>query len=164
MSFEIYNYSVDKDPYDWCLTQSKRLKAIDPQMKIQMSNNRLLTQMPGELEHAIKFRCNQSFTLDVIANTLQDLRKRTNIEKYSPYKSNSFREKISFRLNIKDKPKERIAEFTENTEENRPEFAIGEEPLGKIRGHDIELYLDVERPYPPMLRRHPYSESLETKT
>ncbi|MBW0581610.1 hypothetical protein O181_121325 [Austropuccinia psidii MF-1] len=26
---------------------------------------------------------------------------------------------------------------------NRPEFAIGEEPLGKIRGHDIELYLDV---------------------
>ncbi|MBW0539034.1 hypothetical protein O181_078749 [Austropuccinia psidii MF-1] len=36
---------------------------------------------------------------------------------------------------------------------NRPAFAIGEDPLGKIRGHDIELYLDVERPYPPMLRR-----------
>ncbi|MBW0589176.1 hypothetical protein O181_128891 [Austropuccinia psidii MF-1] len=35
---------------------------------------------------------------------------------------------------------------------NRPAFAIGEEPLGKIRGHDIEVYLDVERPYPPMLR------------
>ncbi|MBW0465380.1 hypothetical protein O181_005095 [Austropuccinia psidii MF-1] len=46
---------------------------------------------------------------------------------------------------------------------NRPEFAIGEEQLGKIRGHDIELYLDVERPYPPMLRRPPYSESLETR-
>ncbi|MBW0544243.1 hypothetical protein O181_083958 [Austropuccinia psidii MF-1] len=27
---------------------------------------------------------------------------------------------------------------------NRPAFAIGEEPLGKIKGHDIELYLDVE--------------------
>ncbi|MBW0522929.1 hypothetical protein O181_062644 [Austropuccinia psidii MF-1] len=35
---------------------------------------------------------------------------------------------------------------------NRPAFAIVVEPLGKIRGHDIELYLDVERPYPPMLR------------
>ncbi|MBW0543355.1 hypothetical protein O181_083070 [Austropuccinia psidii MF-1] len=46
---------------------------------------------------------------------------------------------------------------------NRPAFAIGEEPLGKIRGHDIELYLDVERPYPPMLRRPPYPESLETR-
>ncbi|MBW0481946.1 hypothetical protein O181_021661 [Austropuccinia psidii MF-1] len=46
---------------------------------------------------------------------------------------------------------------------NIPAFAIGEEPLGNIRGHDIELYLDVERPYPPMLRRPPYPESLETR-
>ncbi|MBW0555756.1 hypothetical protein O181_095471 [Austropuccinia psidii MF-1] len=35
---------------------------------------------------------------------------------------------------------------------NRPAFAIDEEPLGQIRGHDIELYLDVERPYPGMLK------------
>ncbi|MBW0504936.1 hypothetical protein O181_044651 [Austropuccinia psidii MF-1] len=46
---------------------------------------------------------------------------------------------------------------------NRPELAIGEEHLGKIRGHGIELYLDVERPYPPMLRRPPYPEILETR-
>ncbi|MBW0530655.1 hypothetical protein O181_070370 [Austropuccinia psidii MF-1] len=46
---------------------------------------------------------------------------------------------------------------------NRPEFPIGEEPLGKIRGHDIELHLDVERPYPPMLRRPPYPTILETR-
>ncbi|MBW0515159.1 hypothetical protein O181_054874 [Austropuccinia psidii MF-1] len=46
---------------------------------------------------------------------------------------------------------------------NRLAFSIGEEPLGKIRGHDEELYLDVERPYPPMLRRPPYPESLETR-
>ncbi|MBW0539901.1 hypothetical protein O181_079616 [Austropuccinia psidii MF-1] len=47
--------------------------------------------------------------------------------------------------------------------ENRPAFSIGEEPFGKIRGHDIELYLDVARPYPPMLRRPPYPASLETR-
>ncbi|MBW0481531.1 hypothetical protein O181_021246 [Austropuccinia psidii MF-1] len=46
---------------------------------------------------------------------------------------------------------------------NRLTFAIGEEPLGNIRGHNIELYLDVERSYPPMLRRPPYAESLETR-
>ncbi|MBW0547270.1 hypothetical protein O181_086985 [Austropuccinia psidii MF-1] len=46
---------------------------------------------------------------------------------------------------------------------NRPAFAIGEEPLGKIKGHDIELYLDVEIPYPPMLRRPPCPASLETR-
>ncbi|MBW0476941.1 hypothetical protein O181_016656, partial [Austropuccinia psidii MF-1] len=46
---------------------------------------------------------------------------------------------------------------------NRPAFAIGEEPLRSIIGHDIELYLDVERPYPPMLRTPPYPASLETR-
>ncbi|MBW0480390.1 hypothetical protein O181_020105 [Austropuccinia psidii MF-1] len=40
----------------------------------------------------------------------------------------------------------------------RPAFSIGEEPLAKNRGHDIELYLDVDRPYPPMQRRPPYPE------
>ncbi|MBW0529549.1 hypothetical protein O181_069264 [Austropuccinia psidii MF-1] len=45
---------------------------------------------------------------------------------------------------------------------DRPAFAIGEELLGNIRGHDIELNLDVERPHPPMLRRPPYPEILET--
>ncbi|MBW0539896.1 hypothetical protein O181_079611 [Austropuccinia psidii MF-1] len=46
---------------------------------------------------------------------------------------------------------------------NRSAFAIGEEPLGKIKGLDIELYLNVERPYAPMLRRPPYPASLGTR-
>ncbi|MBW0518614.1 hypothetical protein O181_058329 [Austropuccinia psidii MF-1] len=46
---------------------------------------------------------------------------------------------------------------------NRPAVSIGEEALGKIGGHDIELYLYVERPYPPMLRRSSHPESLETR-
>ncbi|MBW0559654.1 hypothetical protein O181_099369 [Austropuccinia psidii MF-1] len=37
MSFEDDKYSVEKDPYKWCLRQSKRLKAIDPQMITQMN-------------------------------------------------------------------------------------------------------------------------------
>ncbi|MBW0562887.1 hypothetical protein O181_102602 [Austropuccinia psidii MF-1] len=45
---------------------------------------------------------------------------------------------------------------------NRPSFVIGEEPLGRIRGHDTELYIDVERPYQPMVRRPQYPESLQT--
>ncbi|MBW0496697.1 hypothetical protein O181_036412 [Austropuccinia psidii MF-1] len=46
---------------------------------------------------------------------------------------------------------------------NIPAFAIAEEPLGKIRGHYIELYLDVERPYPPMLKIPKYPASLGTR-
>ncbi|MBW0559883.1 hypothetical protein O181_099598 [Austropuccinia psidii MF-1] len=112
MSFDNDKYSVDKDPYEWCLRQSKRLKAIDPQMNIQMRNHKLLTQLPGELEHAVKCRCNQNCTLDDIANTLQDIRKRTNIGKFTPYKSSGFREKQPFRVEFKDKPRERVAEVT----------------------------------------------------
>ncbi|MBW0586000.1 hypothetical protein O181_125715 [Austropuccinia psidii MF-1] len=102
--------TLDKDTYEWCLRQSKRLKAIDPQMNIQMRNHKLLTQLPKELENAVKCRCNQNCTLDDIANTLQDIRKRTNIRKLTPYKSSSFKEKQPFRVEFKDKPKERVAE------------------------------------------------------
>ncbi|MBW0521848.1 hypothetical protein O181_061563 [Austropuccinia psidii MF-1] len=112
MSFDNDKYSVDIDPYEWCLRQSKRLKAIDPQMNIQMRNHKLPKQMPGELEHAVKSRCNQNFTLDDIANTLHHIRKRTNIGKFTPYKSSGFKEKQPFRVEFKDKPKERMAEVT----------------------------------------------------
>ncbi|MBW0584379.1 hypothetical protein O181_124094 [Austropuccinia psidii MF-1] len=77
-----------------------------------MRNHKLLTQLPGELEHAVKCRCNQNCTLDDIANTLQDIRKRTNIGKFTPYKSSGFKEKKPFRVEFKDKPKERVAEVT----------------------------------------------------
>ncbi|MBW0592268.1 hypothetical protein O181_131983 [Austropuccinia psidii MF-1] len=110
MSFENDKYSVDQDPYEWCLRQSKRLKAIDPQMNIKMRNHKLLTQLPGELEHAVNCRGNQNCTLDDIGNTLQDIRKRTNIGKFTPYKSSGFKEKQPFRVEFKDKPKERVAE------------------------------------------------------
>ncbi|MBW0516389.1 hypothetical protein O181_056104 [Austropuccinia psidii MF-1] len=84
MSFEGDKYSVDKDLYDLCLRRSKKLKAIDPEMNTQMRNHKILTQMPGELEHAVRFRCNQNCTLDDIANTLQDVRKRTTIGNSTP--------------------------------------------------------------------------------
>ncbi|MBW0493945.1 hypothetical protein O181_033660 [Austropuccinia psidii MF-1] len=115
MSFENDKYSVDKDPYEWCLKQFKRLKAIDSQMNIQMRNHKLLKQMPGELEHAVTWRWNQNCTLDDIANTSQDVRKRTNIGKYSPYKSSGFREKQPFRLEFEENPRERVSGVTKKT-------------------------------------------------
>ncbi|MBW0465423.1 hypothetical protein O181_005138 [Austropuccinia psidii MF-1] len=79
-------------------------------MNIQMRNHKFLTQLPGELEHAVKCRCNQNCTLYDIANTLQDISKRTNIGKFTPYNSSGFKEKQPFRVEFKDKPKERVAE------------------------------------------------------
>ncbi|MBW0488239.1 hypothetical protein O181_027954 [Austropuccinia psidii MF-1] len=61
--------------------------------------------MPGELEHEIKCRCNQSCTLDDISNTLQDSRKGKNIGKNSLYRGNSFKEKQPYRFENKYKQK-----------------------------------------------------------
>ncbi|MBW0554916.1 hypothetical protein O181_094631 [Austropuccinia psidii MF-1] len=72
---------------------------------------------------------------------------------------NEFREgKFSTTLTSKQK-----LSLLKMLRKNRPTFSIGEKPLGKARGHDIELYLDVERPFLPMLRRPPYPASLETR-
>ncbi|MBW0565066.1 hypothetical protein O181_104781 [Austropuccinia psidii MF-1] len=72
---------------------------------------------------------------------------------------NEFREgQFSTSLTSKQKPS-----LLKMRRKNRPAFAIGEEPSGKFECHDIELYMDVERPYPPMLRRPLYPECLETR-
>ncbi|MBW0562132.1 hypothetical protein O181_101847 [Austropuccinia psidii MF-1] len=81
-------------------------------MNTHMRNEKLLTQVPGELENAAKCRCNQICTLCDIANTLQHIRKRTNIAKYFQYRSNSFKEKKPSRVDFKNKLKERVAEVT----------------------------------------------------
>ncbi|MBW0546616.1 hypothetical protein O181_086331 [Austropuccinia psidii MF-1] len=117
MSFESDKYSLDKDPYEWCLRKYKRLKAIDPQMNIQMRNHKLLTQIPGELEHAVKFQCNNNCTLDDIANTLQYIKKITNIGKYSPYKSSGFKEKQAFRANNCPKAKKKVYAIEKDPDE-----------------------------------------------
>ncbi|MBW0521016.1 hypothetical protein O181_060731 [Austropuccinia psidii MF-1] len=110
MTFENDKYSVEKYSYEWCIRKSKILKAFDPQMNIQMRNHKLLTQMPGALGHAVKCRCNHNCTLDEMENTLKYVRKRTNIGKYTPYKSSGFKEKQPFRVKFEYKPREREAE------------------------------------------------------
>ncbi|MBW0575328.1 hypothetical protein O181_115043, partial [Austropuccinia psidii MF-1] len=72
-------YTVDKDPYDCCLRQSKRLIAIGPDITTEMRNHKLVTKLPGDLEHAVKCRCSKESTLGEISNTLQEVRIRTSI-------------------------------------------------------------------------------------
>ncbi|MBW0580627.1 hypothetical protein O181_120342, partial [Austropuccinia psidii MF-1] len=150
MSFENDKYCVDKDPYEWCLRQSKRAKAIDPQMNIQMRNNKLLTQLPGELEYAVKCRCNQNFTLNYIANTLQDIRKRTNIGKFTPYKSSGFKKNQPFRVEFKEKPKERVEEVAKKSNSchncGSTDHYANNCPKAKKKVYAIEKFPEEESP------------------
>ncbi|MBW0469012.1 hypothetical protein O181_008727 [Austropuccinia psidii MF-1] len=119
-------------------------------MNIQMRNDKLLTQIPGELEHAVKCRCNQKCTLDDIANNLQDVRKRTNIGKYSPYKSSGFREKQPCRVEFKDKPQEGVAEVTKKKNSchncGSTDHYSNTFPKAKKKFYAIEKVLEEEYP------------------
>ncbi|MBW0517978.1 hypothetical protein O181_057693 [Austropuccinia psidii MF-1] len=63
LSFRNDRYTVEKDPYDWCLRQSKRLIAIYPYTTTKIRNHKWLTKLPGDLEHAVKCRCSKESTL-----------------------------------------------------------------------------------------------------
>ncbi|MBW0506107.1 hypothetical protein O181_045822 [Austropuccinia psidii MF-1] len=43
-----------------------------------------------------------------------------------------------------------------NNHQDREAFASDNEPLGAIKGHKVEIMLNVERPYPPLLGRPAY--------
>ncbi|MBW0488263.1 hypothetical protein O181_027978 [Austropuccinia psidii MF-1] len=106
--------------------------------------------MPGELEHAVKCRCNQNCTVDDNANTLQDVRKRTNTGRFTPYRSSSFKEKQPFRVKFKEKHKERVAEMTKK---KNPCHNCGSTdqysnncPKAKKKGYSIEKVSEEESP------------------
>ncbi|MBW0529212.1 hypothetical protein O181_068927 [Austropuccinia psidii MF-1] len=41
----------------------------------------------------------------------------------------------------------------------RETFSYDNEPLGSIKGHEMDIILNVERHYPPLLRRPAYQAS-----
>ncbi|MBW0489575.1 hypothetical protein O181_029290 [Austropuccinia psidii MF-1] len=119
-------------------------------MNIHKRNHKILTQIPGELRHTLKCRCNHNCTLDDIANTLQDIRKRANIGKSLPYKSSGFRDKQPFRVKIREKPRERVAEVAKKNNYchncGSTDHYANNFPKAKKKVYDIEKVPEEESP------------------
>ncbi|MBW0529050.1 hypothetical protein O181_068765 [Austropuccinia psidii MF-1] len=47
--------------------------------------------------------------------------------------------------------------------DHKEAFSLDKEPLGAIFGHEADIILNVERPYPPLLRRPSYPESFKSR-
>ncbi|MBW0494885.1 hypothetical protein O181_034600 [Austropuccinia psidii MF-1] len=47
--------------------------------------------------------------------------------------------------------------------DHREAFASDKEPLGEIIGHEVDIILNIERPYPPLLKRSAYPASLKSR-
>ncbi|MBW0524820.1 hypothetical protein O181_064535 [Austropuccinia psidii MF-1] len=61
-------------------------------MTTEMRNHKLLIKIPGDLEHALIFRCSKESTLDEISTTLQEVRIRTSIGRYNTHSTGDNRE------------------------------------------------------------------------
>ncbi|MBW0561271.1 hypothetical protein O181_100986 [Austropuccinia psidii MF-1] len=88
--------------------------------------------------------------LDDIANTLQAISKRTNKEKFTPYKSSGFKEKQPFRVEFKDKFKERVAEVIKKKNSchncGSTDHYANNHPKEKKKVHAIEKVPEEESP------------------
>ncbi|MBW0534158.1 hypothetical protein O181_073873 [Austropuccinia psidii MF-1] len=96
----------------------------------------------------------------------------TNKDKEFPFGINHMRNDNILKEPLEDFKEEQYAtQFTSNMKlhllkplrKHRVAFSIGKKLLGRIKGHDIELYLDLERPHQPILRRPTYPAILENR-
>ncbi|MBW0526504.1 hypothetical protein O181_066219 [Austropuccinia psidii MF-1] len=78
---------------------------------------------------------------------------------------------LPFKRQIKLNEAEISLHLTDNQEnelsallyDHREAFALDKEPLGAIIGHEVDIILNIERPYPPLLRRPAYPTSHKSR-
>ncbi|MBW0562187.1 hypothetical protein O181_101902 [Austropuccinia psidii MF-1] len=98
--------------------------------------------------------------------TFLPFKRRITVNKVSPvnlelqkFKSEQLRES-EISLHLTDKQENELSSFLYD---HKGAFASDKEPLGEIIGHEVEIILNIERPYPPLLRRPAYPESPKSR-
>ncbi|MBW0586173.1 hypothetical protein O181_125888 [Austropuccinia psidii MF-1] len=114
-----------------------------------MRNHKLLTKLPGDLEHAVKCRCSKESTLDQISNTLQEVRIRTSIGRYNNHSTGDNRENPTLEAKETHDSESEITtgfhncespnHYAENSPKDREEIFPREEETGKDQeGHESD--------------------------
>ncbi|MBW0516535.1 hypothetical protein O181_056250 [Austropuccinia psidii MF-1] len=65
-----------------------------------------------------------------------------------------------FSLDLNDKQESDLSPLLYDYKEA---FASDKDPLGAIVGHEVEIILNIKRPYPPLLRRPAYPASHKSR-
>ncbi|MBW0483229.1 hypothetical protein O181_022944 [Austropuccinia psidii MF-1] len=93
-------------------------------------------------------------------------KRQTTVNKVSPvnlvlekFKSKQLRE-AEISLPLTDKQENELSSLLYD---HRGAFASEKEPLGAIIGHEVDITLNIETPYPPLLRRPAYPASTKTR-
>ncbi|MBW0590176.1 hypothetical protein O181_129891 [Austropuccinia psidii MF-1] len=93
-------------------------------------------------------------------------KRQITVNKVSPvnlqlekFKSEQLKE-AEISLHLTDKQENELSSLLYD---HRGAFASDKEPLGAIIGHEFDIILNIERPYPPLLRRPAYPASLKSR-
>ncbi|MBW0509138.1 hypothetical protein O181_048853 [Austropuccinia psidii MF-1] len=178
-AFESSKFNVDKDKdLPWFCQQKDRLTALYPDMSEFMIHRKILRQRGGDLEHAVKSRTTEQSSAKDIINILEEVTTRTRIGSSrvnlktrfnTPWKnsvdknpkeySNNLNE-AEIRLHLADNQENELSALLYDHKEAS---ALDKEPLGEIVGHEVDIILNIERPYPPLLRRPAYPASPKSR-
>ncbi|MBW0513221.1 hypothetical protein O181_052936 [Austropuccinia psidii MF-1] len=167
-AFESAKFNSDKDKdLPWFCQQKNRLTALYPDMSEFMIHRKILRQCGGDLDHAAKSRTTEKSSAEDIINILEEVTTRTKIGSSrvnlktrfnTPWKDSLKEAAIS--LHLTDKQKNELSSLLYD---HKGAFASDKEPLGAIIGHKVDINLNIERPYPPLLRIPAYPEGLKSR-
>ncbi|MBW0564160.1 hypothetical protein O181_103875 [Austropuccinia psidii MF-1] len=141
--FENSIFKSEKDkPLTWFLKQKDRFSALHPHMSYSMINMKILRKCGGEMENAIMCRCLEPCLSEDYINAMEDIITKTRIEK--TWTRTPTESKMVPKISIDDK---------------RPEKPIFKCHECATKGHEVNIALNIDRPYPPVLRIPAYPAS-----
>ncbi|MBW0577786.1 hypothetical protein O181_117501, partial [Austropuccinia psidii MF-1] len=179
-AFESAKFNADKDKaLPWFCQQKDRLTALYPDMSEFMIHRKILRQCGGDLEHAVKSRTTEQSSAEDIINILEEVTTRTKIGSSrvnlktrfnTPWKDSVDKTpkkiliilsiNLQIHLHLTDKQENELSSLLYD---HRGAFASDKEPLGEIIGHEVDIILNIERPYPPLLRIPAYPENTKSR-
>ncbi|MBW0546155.1 hypothetical protein O181_085870 [Austropuccinia psidii MF-1] len=168
-AFESAKFNGDKDKaLPWFCQQKDRSTALYTDMSEFMIQRNILRQCGGDLEHAVKRRITKQSSAEDIINILEEVTTRTKIglsrvnlkaRFNTPWKDSVKKNPKGYSNNMKYKSADIENELSSLLYDHREAFASDKEPLEAIIGYEAYIILNIERPYPPLLRRPAYPAS-----
>ncbi|MBW0551417.1 hypothetical protein O181_091132 [Austropuccinia psidii MF-1] len=153
----IFNSEKDK-PLTWFLKQKDRLSSLHPDMSDSMINMKILRKCGGELKHDIKSRCIQPCSTEDYINAMEDIITRTRSGK--TWTRDPMESKMVLKASREDKrPERRVLKFHKcGSTSNLANTCTKRQRLIKLK-HEVDINLNIDRPYPEVLRRQAYPAS-----
>ncbi|MBW0514964.1 hypothetical protein O181_054679 [Austropuccinia psidii MF-1] len=147
-----------------------------------MIHRKILRQCGGDLDHAVKSRTTEQSSAEDISNILEEVTTRTrtcsssfnlktgfntpwkdSVDKMPKENSNNIEYKSADVMRILHLISKQESELSALLYDHVEAFESHKKPLGAIIGHEGDIILNIERPYPPLLRRPEYPESPKSR-